>query len=391
MGFRQKSLLALLAAVGIALGALQLWLVLSSWNSDIASSYYWRPAALLQGLSGVVYLVVGLLVVRLRPNINIGWFVAIIGVGILLYQTAAEYAVRGLLMDPGSLPGAGEVGVLSQTVWIVPFSFIPILFLMYPTGKLLSRRWAPIVVVDGLAATTVVLVGTVATWRFRDAGAAILNEAAPTPAVDLILTIGIFGILIPLLSSVVALVIRWRVGTETVRLQIKWLLLTGLFFAAQGLLIMFDVDEGGGILGEALLLTALMALPISVGIAVTRYRLYEIDQIISRTVTYGLLTLLLVGAYLGSVFFIREFLPADGHLPVAISTLAIAALFNPLRRRIQRLVDRRFNRAHYDAELALIDFGEKLRARGDLASLGDEVVALVERTMEPASLALWVR
>ena len=127
------------------------------------------------------------------------------------------------------------------------------------------------------------------------------------------------------------------------------------------------------------------------GIAVTRYRLYDIDQIISRTVTYGSLTLLLAGAYLGSVFLLRSFLPAEGQLPVAVSTMAIAALFNPLRRRIQRLVDRRFNRAHYDAEVALTDFSEKVRARTDLASLGDEIASVVERTMEPASLALWVR
>ena len=391
MSLKQRLLLALLASVGVVLGALQLWLVLSSWNSDIANGYYWRPAALLQGLSGAIYLAIGFLIVRVRPNINIGWIVTIIGVGILVYQTAAEYAVRGLLMDPGSLPAAGPVGILAGTVWIVPFSFIPLLFLVYPTGRLLSRGWVPIVVLNGLAAATVVLVGTVASWRFRDAGAAILNQAAPTPEVDLILTIGILGIVIAILASVVALVIRWRLGTDTVRLQIKWLLLTGFFFAAQGLLIMFDVDEGGGILGEALLLTALIALPIAVGIAVTRYRLYDIDQIISRTVTYGSLTVLLAGAYLGSVFLLRSFLPAEGQLPVAVSTLAIAALFSPLRRRIQHLVDRRFNRAHYDAEVALTDFSEKVRARTDLASLGDEIASVVERTMEPASLALWVR
>ncbi len=380
-----------MATIGVALSGLQLWLVLSSWNSEIANTYYFRPAALIQGLSGVIYLVVGLLIVRARPKVNIGWFVAMIGLGILLYHTAAEYAVRGLLMNPGSLAAAGEIGVLSQTIWIVPFSFIPILFLVYPNGKLLSRRWAPIVIVDVLAASTVVLVGTVASWRFRNDGAAILNEAAPSPAVDLILTIGIFGMLTPLLLSVVSLVIRWHRGTETVRLQIKWLLWTGFFFAAQGLLIMLDIDEGGGIFGEVLLLTALVALPVSVGIAVTRYRLYEIDQIISRTVTYGLLTLLLVGAYLGSVFLLRSLLPIEGQLPVAVSTLAIAALFNPLRRRIQRLVDRRFNRSRYDAELALTDFGERLRTQGDLVSLGDEIAEVVERTMQPRSLALWVR
>ncbi|MGI8517300.1 MAG: hypothetical protein ACR2ME_03010 [Acidimicrobiia bacterium] len=380
-----------MAVVGATLAVLQLWLVVSSWNSAIASTYYFRPAALVQGLSGVIYLAIGLLIVRLRPQINIGWLVAIIGVGILLYQTAAEYAVRGLLMNPGSLPAAGEVGILSQTIWIIPFSFIPILFLVYPTGKLLSRRWAPIVLVDAVAVTTVVLVGTVAMWHFRDNGAAILNEAAPSPTIDLILNIGIFGLLIPLLISVVSLVIRWRRGTETVRLQIKWLLLTGFFFAAQGLMIMFDVDEGGGVVGEVLLLTALVALPTSVGIAVTRYRLYEIDRIIGRTVTYGLLTVLSVGTYLGLVFLIRSFLPIEGQLPVAISTLAIAALFNPLRRRVQRLVDRRFNRARYNAELPLIDFGEKLRAEANLVSLGDEIAAVVQRTMQPTSLALWVR
>ena len=387
----QRVLIVTMAVIGTALAGLQLWLVLASWNVAVANTYYWRPAALVQGLTGVIYLAIGLLIVRVRPQINIGWLVAIIGLGILVYQTAAEYAVRGLQIDPGSLPAAGEVGVLSQTVWIVPFSFIPILFLFYPTGKLPSRRWAPVVLLDLLAVTTVVFVGTLAFWRFRHDGAAILNEAAPSPTVDLVLTIGIFGILTPLLLSVVSLIIRWRQGSETVRLQIKWLLLTGFLLAAQGLLIMFDIDEGGGIFGEALLLTALVALPTSVGIAVTRYRLYDIDRIISRTVTYGSLTLLLVAAYLSSVFLVRSLLPVEGQLPVAISTLAIAALFNPLRRRIQRLVDRRFNRSRYDAELALTKFSETVRGEGDLASLCDEVAALVEQTMQPASLSLWVR
>ena len=391
MSSRQRLLIVAVTVIGTALAGLQLWLVLSSWNIAVANTYYWRPAALVQGLAGVIYLAIGLLVVRVRPQINIGWLVAIVGLGILVYQTAAEYAVRGLLIDPGSLPAAGEVGVLSQTVWIVPFSFIPILFLVYPTGKLPSRRWAPVVLLDVLAASTVVLVGTVAYWRFRGDGGAILNAEPPSPTVDLILTIGIFGLLIPLLLSVVSLVVRWRQGSETVRLQIKWLLLTGFFFAAQGLLIMFDVDEGGGIVSEALLLTALVALPTSVGIAVTRYRLYDIDRIISRTVTYASITLLLVGAYLSSVFLMRSLLPVEGQLPVAVSTLAIAALFNPLRRRIQRLVDRRFNRSHYNAELALTKFSETVRDEGDLASLCNEVAALVERTMQPASLSLWVR
>lgn len=175
------------------------------------------------------------------------------------------------------------------------------------------------------------------------------------------MTIGTFSIVGTLLLSVVSLVVRWRLGSPTVRLQIKWLLLTGLFFGLQGLIILFDIT-GVDVLGELLLLAGLIAWPTSVAIAVTRHRLYEIDQIISRLRSLWNPHNAPSGRLHGSVFLIRSLLPIEGQLPVAMSTLAIAALFNPLRRRIQRLVDRRFNRSRYDAELALNAFSEKLRA-----------------------------
>ncbi|CAN5133530.1 hypothetical protein BH18ACT5_BH18ACT5_02850 [soil metagenome] len=140
----------------------------------VPNNYYWRFAALMQGLAGAIYLLIGVLIVRLRPRVIIGWLIAAIGIGILMYQTAAEYAVRGLLIGPGSLPAAGVIGIISETVWIVPFAFIPILFLVYPTGKLLSRRWTPIAIIDVLGALIVVVVGLAVFWPYRNEGAAVV-------------------------------------------------------------------------------------------------------------------------------------------------------------------------------------------------------------------------
>jgi hypothetical protein len=376
----------------LALFALQATLIAGTWTNQLATSYFWRPAALVQALSGLVFLVVGLLILRRRPGNSIGSHMTGIGVGILGYGAAAEYATYGLLAFPGSLPLAGVFGVLSQTLWIVPFALIPIMFLVFPTGRFLSRWWKVPAFLAASAMAVVVIVGTIDSWKFRNSGGEtilLVDELSPT--VDFALNTGVNLLITALVLSVVSLFVRWRRGTPVVRLQLKWLLLVGLVLLTQGILILVDTAGSLSVLNDALLLIGLLGLPIAVGIAVTRYRLYDIERIISRTVSYGSLTVLLVALYLGSVFLLRSLLPVEGQLPVAITTLALAALFNPVRRSIQRWVDRRFNRSRYDTEVALNDFSERLRNQADLRFLGDEITGVVERTMQPASVALWVR
>jgi hypothetical protein len=390
MTTKQRALWTASAIVGLSLSGVQFGLIIGTWTNEAANTYYWRLASLIQGLAGVIYLVIGLLVSRRRPNISLGWLVMLIGLGILGYGSAAEYATWGLLANPGSLPATGVVAIVSQVSWIVPFALVAILFLVFPTGRLLSPGWRFAAFGAGLAALVVLIGGTASYWPLRDAGAVLITgEIETLPLVDVALNAGVNLLLVSIFFSIVSMVVRWRRADQIVRLQMKWLLLAGAIIVAQGLTIFLDPD--GGIVNEVLLLAGLISLPVAVAIAVTRYRLYEIDQIVSRTVSYGLLTILLVGGYFGLIFVLRSLLPLEGQLPVAISTLAVAGLFNPSRRRIQRAVDRRFNRSRYNGERALTDFARRLRQQGDLQTVRTEVTHLLERTVQPDVVSIWVR
>ncbi len=379
-----------LVVLGMLLAAAQFVLVLQTWSDPVANAYYWRLAALFQGIAGIVYIGVGLMIVRRRPQIVIGWLVAAIGLGILVYQCITEYAVRGLLVESVPLAGSNEAALLSQTTWSLAFGPIPILLLLYPTGRLISKRWIWAAAAAVLSIVLIAVVSTVALWPYRELGADLLDleDTVMNERVELLFTTGLALLSASLAASFASLIVRWRRSSGIVRLQLKWLLLGGLVVSIQALTVFF---QGGGVIYEILLLAGLIALPAAIAIAILRYRLFEIDRIISRTVTYGLVTALLVLIYLGSVFMLRLLLPVEGQLAVAGSTLATAALFNPIRRRVQNVVDHRFNRANYDAEQALGAFADRLRNQVDLEALSDEINLVARDTLQPVTVAIWLR
>jgi len=264
------------------------------------------------------------------------------------------------------------------------------LLLLYPTGRLVSRRWLWAGVTTVLSIVIIAGLSTAALWQYRDRGASLLDveESTLDARVELLFNIGLILLMVGLGGAFVSLVVRWRRSEPIVRLQLKWLLFGGLVMCVQ---VGTVFTEGAPVVFEVLLLLGLTALPTSIAVAILRYRLFEIDRIISRTVTYAVVTALLVAAYLGSVFVLRSLLPVQGQLAVAGSTVATAALFNPVRRRVQRFVDRRFNRSGYDAERTLMAFTDRLRGQVDLEALNDAVHFATRDTVEPASVSIWVR
>lgn len=381
---------AAVLVVGLAIAGLQSALILMSWSHAGANDWYWRPFAL--GMVGVAlsYLLVGTILLRKRPGNAVAAVLAAIGLSGLIYSLVSEWALWGLLVAPGSLPGAGIAGVLGQTIWVIPFSLVPILVLVYPTGRVLSPRWWWPAVPPTLAALAMVVAGTVAFWPLRDSGARILYGDPPdggwvgelVAAVVPLYVLGLGG-------ALVSVVIRWRRASGLERLQMKWLVPAGAILLSQAVAIM--VPATGEVLGEVLLLAGLGSIPVVIGVAILRYRLYEIDRLVSRGVSYAIVTLALVGVYTLVVFLVGTVLSFDGELSVAASTLAVAALFSPLRRRIQDSVDRRFNRRRYDLGRIVEGFSHSLRGELEVTELAAQLRETTARTMEPASVSLWLR
>lgn len=382
--------IGVIAALGALLAVGQFVLVAQTWSDPVANAYYWRLAALFQGVAGIVYTALGVVIVWRRPRVVIGWLVAAIGLGILIYQSVSEYALRGLLVESIPLAGANEAAVLSQTFWALAFGPIPILLLVYPTGRLVSKAWVWAAVAAVLAMIVIAGLSTVALWPYRHVGADLLylEDSDLDEQVSLVFTAGLILLFSSLAASFASLLVRWRRSSKIERLQLKWLMLGGLVISAQAITVFFEAD---GVFYEVLLLGGLIALPTAIALAMLRYRLFEIDRLISRTVTYGLVTALLVLVYLGTVFVLRLVFPVEGDLAVAGSTLATAAVFSPIRRRVQDAVDHRFNRASYDAEQALSAFTKRLRNEVDLNALNDEINLVARDTVQPATISIWLR
>lgn len=277
-------------------------------------------------------------------------------------------------------------------LWISGMVFLPLLFLRFPTGDLLSRgwRWAerlcvlPLVIV---AVPAVGLIGEparVVARLFEEESVARLEWAM------LFFDAGFVALVVVAMLSVVSLVIRYRRSPGAERLQLKWVLW------AAGILVLSGIWEtaiGSSPLTAALSAVTFAAIPVSIAVAVLRYRLYEIDRLINRTLVYAALTALLAAAYLGIVVALQTLIPGtgDSDLTIAGSTLAVAALFGPLRARVQGFIDRRFYRRRYDAQRTLESFSSRLREDVDLDHLSADLLGVVHGTMQPAHASLWLR
>lgn len=371
----------------LILAGFQLWAIALSWSHDASNDWYWRPFALSMVLAALVYVFMGSLVFRRRSENMVGPLLMAIGITILHYQATSEYALRGLAVDPGSLPGAGLAAILSQTVWIIPFTLIPLLLLIYPTGRFLSRRWRLASALPASAALVLIVSGSVALWPHRDAGTDLLFSDLADFGNYVVVVLPLM--LAALVVAIVSVVIRWRRSRGVERLQMKWFVPAGMILVLQ--LLVVQTTPEGSLFGEVLLQVGLASIPILVGMAILRYGLYDIDRIVSRTVSYAAVLAVLVGVYLAAAAMFTRVLPFKSDLAVAASTLTAAAMFSPVQRRIGRAVDQRFNRSKYDAERVAAEFASRLRDEVDLDRLIDDWASVASRTWQPSTVAIWVR
>jgi hypothetical protein len=340
---------------------------------------------------------VGLFIVARTRN-RVGWVFLIAGLALGIQSFSYGYGEYGLVHRPGAVPGASLLAWVGEVAWLPQLVLATMfLFLLFPDGRLPSRRWRWVV---GLGAAGVLLVETsivfAPTLYSHPNLRAPLAGLVPESVLDVFANVGTLIALPAMLLALASVGVRYRRAGTVGRQQIKWFAYAAVaFFLAQ---MAFNVFELGQDNELAALLNGLSALliPLSVAIAVLRYRLYDIDVVINRTLVYGGLTAVLALVYLSGVVgvggLVRGMTGQErNNLVVAASTLAVAGLFRPARTRIQAFIDQRFYRSKYNAQRTLADFSAKMREQIDLDGLTSEVVAVVRETVQPTHVSLWLR
>jgi hypothetical protein len=379
------------------------WSLLAVWTAVVAVLVVlaavngtFRPDAFTDSvpllLAFASFVVVGALIVRHRPGNAVGWMFAAIALLAVLGALAEEYAI---FASARRLPGPVLAAWFASWAWY-PTLALTLVFtpLLFPTGRLLSPRWrlvawpaaAVMAAITGLAAlqqTIELAPGRMVANPFGLAGVENPEDSR--------LGAVLFPLLGPLvLAAFASLVVRFRRSRGDERQQLKW-----ITFAAALLPLTFAGDLLPDTAGNLLFAVVVSFLPVAAGVAILRYRLYEIDRLINRTLVYGLLSALLAGIYAALVLVGGELSGGVADDPpswaVAGATLAVAALFQPARRRIQQVVDRRFDRRRYDAARTVDAFSGRLREELDLDALAAELLAVVERTVQPTAASLWLR
>jgi hypothetical protein len=348
------------------------------------------------GLGFGAFMVVAALIVAHRPTNAIGWMFSAIALLASTAGLAVEYATCALVTRPGSLPGAIVAAWYASWPWYPALAmvlvFTPFLF---PTGRLLSPRWRPAAWLAG-AATAAFTVLAAFQANLGPVGAPLITNPIGVAGLENPeeSTVGaaLLGLIIVLmLVAFGSLVIRFRRSRGEERQQLKWFTYAGALVPLTVLGDLMPAPVVSSLVGAA----PIVFLPVAAGIAILRYRLYDIDRLINRTIVYGLLTALLVTVYAGAVLVLGQLFGGLGDEPpswaVAGATLAVAALFQPARRRIQQAVDRRFNRRKYDTAKTIEAFSTRLREQVDLDTLSAELLAVVDQTMQPTATSLWLR
>jgi hypothetical protein len=337
---------------------------------------------------------VGAVVAARRPRHPVGWLLLAMGLSITVHELTYSYTRYGLVVRPGALPGAAYLAGLNNGVvvqWIACAGFV---LLLTPTGRLPSPRWRWWARIAAAAAVLWLLGSIVDPVPLRPEYPDIANPLG-VPALSGALSLLMFAALVVLVSLIVgavALLLRYRRARGVERLQLRWLI-WGAAVASLALVAAIAsliLNDDFTVLNFALGVSAAM-FPLATGAAILRYRLYDLDQIISRTVAYALLTILLGLGYAAVVLGLGRLLPDSSSLGVAAATLAVAAVFQPARRRVQHAVDRRFNRRRHDAAQTIEAFSARLRDQVDLDTLTGELLAVVDQTMQPTQASLWLR
>jgi hypothetical protein len=340
---------------------------------------------------------VGAVLASRRPRHPVGWLLLALALSLVATAAAAQYLVYGLLVHPGALPGARYAALYYPATVFTALALIGFVLLLTPTGSLPSPRWRWWA--RGMVAAPVVLLMVVTLapgpldpryqavggpFDFRGLSGAVLVANQVALAVTLLAVVVAAG----------SLVVRFRRARGTERQQLRWVALAAALMVLAAAVVLAGLAAGvqgaPGVLGWAGG-AGVAVVPVAIAAAILRYRLYDLDRIISRALAYGLLTVLLGGGYAGVVLALGGLLGRSSSLAVAVATLAVAAVFQPARRRIQRAVDRRFNRRRYDAAQTIQAFSARLRQQVDLDTLTAELLGVVEQTMQPTRMSLWLR
>ncbi|MDQ3910489.1 MAG: hypothetical protein M3305_01625 [Actinomycetota bacterium] len=401
-----------LGALSLVLFAANIALSILARNGQAPST--WGTGGLVGNLlifmPFLAFPIVGTLVASRRPNNPIGWICLATGIFWVLAFLTGTYGVYGLVVNPGSVSFPAQIGTLTEWLWIPAVGLLGIyLPLLFPDGRLPSRRWRPLAWFAGAVILLVSAATILTPGPLPDLGEGVRNpfglEGQPWLADAGIVLLPLFFLCI--LASALSPILRYRRSGGEQREQIKWLAFAaslaglGLMSSLVSTLIFAPGTFTGaeqplllGLLQDAVTISY-ASIPVAMGFAVLKYRLYDIEVVINRTLVYGSLTAMLILVYVCGVislqYLLRLLTGQESNLAIVVSTLGIAALFNPLRRRIQSFVDRRFYRRKYDAAKTLEAFGIKLREETDLESISDDMMAVVKQTMQPAHISLWLR
>jgi hypothetical protein len=357
-----------------------------------------RPDLVSFGSEAVPYLLamvsagtVGAVVASRRPRHPVGWLLLGLELSVIAVGVADDYARYGLLARPGSRPGAVWAAVYVNENWIVLTTILGFLLLLTPSGKLPSPRWR--------------------WWAWLVVASTVLGVLLNSPPLDPpfqsveiplvpggpLVLVSLAATVITLLGLLVAagsLVLRYRRARGTERLQLRWMTLAAAMAGLAVAIILVSwatIGSAAQPVWEWVTWAYLMGLPLATGASILRYRLYDLDRIISRTVSWALLTVLLGLGYAALVLGLGRLLPDSSSLAVAAATLAAAAAFQPARRRVQAAVDRRFNRHRYDAARTIAAFSARLREQVDLDTLVADLLAVTDQTVQPTAAGLWLR
>src|SRR5215213_5492817 len=365
--------------------ALSMLLIVLSLSTPLPRGWMsWRDQTVsLAGIIGAPIL--GGLLASRRPRNPYGWLWLGFGLGLALQSLAMSYEAYALVVEPGSLVAPRSISHVLELGGQAALTLAPLLMLLFPTGRLPSRRWRPLA------------------WTSTTAGALLLflvllfeNPDQVGGVISITTFAVVYVIFTAILLSALSIVVRYRRAGGAERQQLKWFALAAVLIGAvtAGHLLFLDA-----LLSEALVnmldAVTITVLYVAVGIAILRYRLYDIDIIINRALVYGSLTVTLVLVYFGSVvglqYILRALTGQESQLAIVASTLVIAALFNPLRQRIQNFIDHSFYRRKYDAAKTLEAFSAKLRDETDVDILNSELLSTVRETIQPEHVSLWLR
>ena len=384
----------LLGAWLVAIIAFFAFTVLSWGVKTEAEAFGIATIAFTIGLVG--YPIVGAMIVFRQPENSIGWL--FLGVGLLFAAAALfpAYATYGVFVDPGSLPAAVWAAWVSG--WLDPLFFLVLclLLLLFPNGHVPAPRWRLVLwmVAVGVAVSLVDAAVKPGLIRKELPIENPLGIERAQPLFDALDTPVFLYFATCMVLSIAGLVVRYRGSSGDARVQIKWIALSALFlfgsFVADIALAIAGAPRG---VIDVLFGLAFASIPIAAGAAILRYRLYDIDRVISKTLAYGALSVILAGIYIGLVLAgqaLSSTFTGSSNLAIAASTLAVAAMFLPARSRIQRFVDRRFYRRRYDAQQTLQAFGSRLRQQVELDELSEDLLLAVAETMKPVSASLWL-